>query len=564
MKKISKNNIIFIILVVLTLIRLWLGVRTPLLLQADARYDDFLFVRYAEELLNGNWLGNDSLSLAKSASFSVILALGYLLGIPYNFGLYVLYILACILISIAFYYIIKNKYFCYILYLFLLYSPIMFHEENVQKVYRGGYIVIFAIIVFASVIAQFGISFERNVGRKALVWALVGSVALPVFWLMKEDSIWILPFVCAATGITLLSLKISHGKIQKKLLIRMFIAVLPLLVLAGSILVYKGVNYKYYGAFTITDRSGTHFKNVIEDLIQIEDPNVGDTWITRNMIREAAENSGTLSTIMGEVEQICNERCGDDGEIHGDIIIWALREAANRAGVYNDGWEAADNFYGRIHEELQDAFERGDLKKSTGKIYISSISRGFTAKELTDYYLKQTPVTLKMLLTYSENAITVTPASGDYENIALMDEIVNSHFTWKDAENSLNRKDAEIVSLENKIVGLYQKTGMLIFGAAFVGTLLLCVRAIRQYVRKQMKTSGQMFLIITGMVLTSILLILAIQWFCSFLSLRKIYDYLSCAVILIQIAELTGIYYLIKSLKQLIRNRNGKTRRIES
>ena len=79
MKKISKNNIIFIILVVLTLIRLWLGVRTPLLLQADARYDDFLFVRYAEELLNGNWLGNDSLSLAKSASFSVILALGYLL-----------------------------------------------------------------------------------------------------------------------------------------------------------------------------------------------------------------------------------------------------------------------------------------------------------------------------------------------------------------------------------------------------------------------------------------------------------------------------------------------------
>ena len=168
MKKISKNNIIFIILVVLTLIRLWLGVRTPLLLQADARYDDFLFVRYAEELLNGNWLGNDSLSLAKSASFSVILALGYLLGIPYNFGLYVLYILACILISIAFYYIIKNKYFCYILYLFLLYSPIMFHEENVQKVYRGGYIVIFAIIVFASVIAQFGISFERNVGKKGV------------------------------------------------------------------------------------------------------------------------------------------------------------------------------------------------------------------------------------------------------------------------------------------------------------------------------------------------------------------------------------------------------------
>lgn len=74
MKKISKNNIIFIILVVLTLIRLWLGVRTPLLLQADARYDDFLFVRYAEELLNGNWLGNDSL-LFLQLSYSLLLLL---------------------------------------------------------------------------------------------------------------------------------------------------------------------------------------------------------------------------------------------------------------------------------------------------------------------------------------------------------------------------------------------------------------------------------------------------------------------------------------------------------
>ncbi len=564
MKKISKTNIILIILAVLTLIRLWLGMRTPLLLQADARYDDFLFVRYAEELLNGNWLGNDSLSLAKTASFSIILALGYLLGIPYNAGLYIMYILACVLISIAFYYIIKNKYFCYILYLFLLYSPVMFHEENAQKVYRGGYIVIFAIIVFASVIAQFGISFDRNAGRKALIWALIGSVTLPVFWLMKEDSVWILPFVCAATVITMLSLKISQGKIQKKLLTRMFIAVLPLLVLSGSILAYKGINYKYYGAFTVTDRSGTHFKSVIEDLIQIKDPNVGNTWITRNMIREAAENSDTLSTIMGEVEQICDERCGDNGEIDGDIIIWALREAANRAGVYDDGWVTADNFYERIHEELTDAFEKGNLKKSTGKIYISSISRGFTAEELADYYLKQTPVTLKMLLTYSENAVTVTPASGDYENIALMDEVINSHFTWKDAQNSLNQKDADIVALENKIVEIYQKTGIPVFLAAFVGTLILCVRAIRQYMRRQMKISGRIFLIIIGMVLTSILLILAIQWFCSFLSLRKMYDYLSCAVILIQITELTGIYYLVKSLKRLIRNRSGKIRRIKS
>ena len=57
MKKISKNNIIFIILVVLTLIRLWLGVRTPLLLQADARYDDFLFVEICRRIAQWELVG---------------------------------------------------------------------------------------------------------------------------------------------------------------------------------------------------------------------------------------------------------------------------------------------------------------------------------------------------------------------------------------------------------------------------------------------------------------------------------------------------------------------------
>lgn len=133
------KKILAISLVMLTLFRIWLGVKTPLYLQAGADYDDFLLIRYAVSMLEGNWLGAfGELTLVKGASFSVIIVLNYLLGIPYAFGLIVSYVVAIILICVAFYQMLPNKILISMMYIFLLYSPIMFHEENSQKIYRGG------------------------------------------------------------------------------------------------------------------------------------------------------------------------------------------------------------------------------------------------------------------------------------------------------------------------------------------------------------------------------------------------------------------------------------------
>ena len=126
-------------LALLTGIRFYLGIKTPVYLQADAAMDDFLYIQYAAHILEGKWLGDfSSLVLLKTASPAVLLAVNYVLGISYPVFLAIGYILAASLFSLAMCRLTGSRKLGMALYVFLLYSPGMFHEENVQKVYRGG------------------------------------------------------------------------------------------------------------------------------------------------------------------------------------------------------------------------------------------------------------------------------------------------------------------------------------------------------------------------------------------------------------------------------------------
>ena len=253
--------VLILIAVALTGIRIYLGIKTPLFLQADAGYDDFLFIRYAESLLKGEWLGAfGSIALVKSASYSMLLVIGYLLGISYSVALTVGYIFAVFLFVKSLSKLFNNRYFDICLYIFLIYSPTMFHEENVQKVYRGGYIVIFALLTIASVI---GLYTRVNEERKKVIgWSILGCICLPLFWFLKEDSIWILPFVIVGNILTLIEMWKSKETI-KRFVKHALIVILPVLCLGLSIVSYKAINYHYYGEYTVTDRSGTYYKEVI-------------------------------------------------------------------------------------------------------------------------------------------------------------------------------------------------------------------------------------------------------------------------------------------------------------
>ena len=65
---------IILVLVIPTTVRIIISLKIPLFMQGDARADDYLYVRYAKSLLEGNYLGIfDGYTLVKSISYAIYL-----------------------------------------------------------------------------------------------------------------------------------------------------------------------------------------------------------------------------------------------------------------------------------------------------------------------------------------------------------------------------------------------------------------------------------------------------------------------------------------------------------
>ena len=553
----SSTKILIFVCVIFTMFRIFLAMKIPLILQADAYYDDFLFVEYAKELVNFNWLGNyNFVTLAKGCSFSFFLIFNYLLGIPYSFSLIILYIFSIILLIISIRKIISNKYFLSILYVFLLYSPIMFHVENVQKVYRGGVIISFALIIISGVIGIYTRINSSN--KKMLFWSLLTSVSLSYFWFLKEDSIWILPFVLG--GLILSIIKAIRLKTNKKNIIKKIILIiLPIIVLFISNLTYKTINYINYGEFAVTDRGDTYFKEVIHDLLQIDSKNTNkDVWITRDMLEKAYKFSPTLSIIKDSMNEKYEYRATisgkTDGQINGDIIYWVIKEAANDSGIYDKNGLETNNYYKRVHFELQKAFKKGNLKKNND-IYISSVAKGIKKEEVNEY-LKLMKESFNVIINYSENNTEIKNSTGEINNIALFNQFTMSQFILP---NTNNIHCYIFVNIVQKIVGLYQKTGSILFYMFIICFILLSLINIFKLFNKKLDNDNLIiYLILIGLLLTSFTLFFGVTFFCRFLTLRKVYDYSSGIIPIIQFLELTTIYIFIHNIYSKIKNKNIK------
>lgn len=546
MKNFIKNNkILIIILSIITSIRIYLAVKIPLYIQAGAGYDDFLFIDYAKELLKGNWLGDfNYVTLAKSASFSVFIAINNILGIPYSVGLIGIYIIAIIVFIVAIKKIITNKYALSLLYAFLLFSPVMFHVENVQKIYRGGLIVSFSLLVIGSAI---GLYTRRRESLKTMsFWSVLLTISLTFFWYIKEDSIWILPFVI--TAIIIIILDYAKNKKLNNILKRIIICIVPIVCLFASNIIFCSINYIKYGEYTITDRTGTYFKSMISDIIKIEDKSNDNMniWITKKMMNDAMSVSPTLKSVKPQIDDMYKNSWAvrDYGEIEGDIIDWSLKEAFRDAGIYSKGGKYTNNFYKKIHTELLKGFKSGKIKQAKG-IYLSSMATGFEKKEF-DYLNDITPKSIKMLYTYSENETGLYAATGDMDKIALCNYLTNSTFIWPESENIYTGQTKIYVSIINKIVDFYRNTGTIIFFIGIIGLIFFIIKSIIDFINKKYDNFS-ILLIIVGIILTCMINLIGVEWFCSWCrDLRHIYNYTCGIVPFIQIIEFFGIYYLFK------------------
>ena len=385
MKKDNKKKIIFIVIaLLLVLAKLWLISGRNYYINIDTYYDSNLQMEQAATLVTGKWLGSYSkITLCKSPGFPIFIMILNFLNISYPTGFVLFEILAIITFIIALKPIIKSKYYNLIILGFLLFGP--FDLEYAYP-YRNVLVPWAVLGIIAALIGIYLRVSECNKKKTSKLediktLSIMGFIFSSIFWILREDSIWMAPFILTIDIIILIMVFISKNKYIKDKKDKIKLSIMSLLPTFGiicSILVISTINYAVYGVFVTNDRMKTYEAKVLGDLILIDDgtPLDEDVWVSAKSIELAKENSESFKSL--------NLLPFDQWPRHGDYSIWALRDSMSASGYYIDA-KSTNEMYEKIHEELSKAFDEGKLQKKKG-IKISDTSGIYSFKEVMNSF----------------------------------------------------------------------------------------------------------------------------------------------------------------------------------
>lgn len=543
-----------------TALRIFIGYGIPVYLRGQYMADDFLMVRYAESMLQGLWLGEfRGATLTKVVGYSAYLAIMSKLGIPYSLGNTVFYCLCVLLFCVALYKLFPNLYVAFFMYVYLLFSPIMLNKDAIQKIYRAGFQSSVTLLLIAAIIGVYGTILRGQHVVRTILWSILASVSLTVFWFTKEDGIWLVPFVVCGLGIAAVVLFIGGNKPSARRAARSkayvitccICFVLPAVSLLAASFAIRFTNNRHYGEFAVTDRNDTYYSKVMSDLYHIDDGQQPLLiWLSRDGLEKAFEVSPTLAETKPYIDGMYQGSWAvtTDGEMHGDGIYWALREAVEANGLYEKGGAVVNEYYKKVHEELTAGFEDGRLPKDTKSIYISSGGRGMTKEEILEYFPAKFPEMVKVLLKYSLNVTAASPAEGDPEHVQRMAAIVKSPYVLEDGSNASEFETGVKCAVYDTLV--YSKCGIAVTIVAAIGFLLFFIMMLVGLFRKNYDRVPLM-LVSLGMGLSAVLYIFAILWFCAWNTMELAYEYLGPVVLIINVLQVLGVSLLVTEIMRV-------------
>lgn len=377
-----KSKSFLIVIMGLSLVRLWMLRGLVIYPLVSAGCDDALLTNWALNLLGGKWTGPFSCYIfTKEVGFSIYLAVIHRLRLPYIMATNLLYILGSLILLYAISHVVKKKWVLCIIYAVTLFHPVMVAIHTGQRVYRNGFAVALTLWVFGSLLNLYFEIAEKSFLRNC-IWTILAAGSLGYLWETKSDTIWVLPFTLAvllATAVIIIKNRkmfvlspesceqynFWRGNIQ--ICFRMVLLILPFLGIIFSshfvdivnTKVYGGPRIAYYGPATSL-MTGIDAKDSTENIS-----------LSRKTFQRLCSLSPTLSTIQEEVEAQMDEydeydTHPGDGNVEDGWIGWALIEAVAEAGHYKD-YQLVNEFYRKVYEELMAAVNAGQiqLKKKT-------------------------------------------------------------------------------------------------------------------------------------------------------------------------------------------------------
>ena len=231
------------LLVLFTVARVLLFLRTPLSGLADGGSDDWNLLQHAWQLGQGGWLGPyDDFTLSLGIAYPVFVLICNALCIPVMLAVAALYIGSILCFLTVWKPLFPSRLLRGILYLFLLYSPVMFTEATAQRAWDQTLVPSLVLLMLALAMGLY-----RNRKKKILPWSVGLGLVFAAFWFLRSNGWWALPLLVVFlvyTALTLFREKTSRAGLRTAFL------ALPLVITLVAGLGISLLNLHYYQRFS--------------------------------------------------------------------------------------------------------------------------------------------------------------------------------------------------------------------------------------------------------------------------------------------------------------------------
>ena len=354
--------------ITLTVAKLWLTAAQPVFAIGFAGYDDALFLKLAESVRHGDWLGAyDHLTLAKGPFYSLWIAFWNLFGVPLLLSQQLLYVGACAALVRACRPAIASAAARFGFYALLLWNPMTFDASSLGRVLRQHVYAPLGLLLFAGLAALY---FRRhNTLRRQLPWVALLGISFGAFYLTREETVWIAPSLALLAGALLFtaareSLR-TAGRSTTALALATAVSLLPILGVAA-------LNQHFYGWFGTVEFRDPAFNDAYGAMTRVR---VGPDLNRVPVTCQAREAMYAVSPTFAQLRPYLD---GDLGrgwagisasatgmraaelQIGGGWLMWALRDAVAAAGHAHSAAEA-HAFYRAMADEINAACDAGRL-----------------------------------------------------------------------------------------------------------------------------------------------------------------------------------------------------------
>jgi len=558
------KDLLLVPVLLLTVYRFYLMYYASWRIVANAYYDDALMVNNAMALkqwiLSGfstQWLGDYSPAiLSKGLSYPFFLALFSLLNIPYPFAFCLLIVFSCLIFVMAIRPLKLNRYVQWLVYLFLLYNPVGFAVSISMRIYRNA-VLPWAVILVVSCFTAIYLRMDRKV-KATIPWTVLGCLSFCWFWYLREDSVWLLPYVAVITILGLIFSILKKTFSWKRILL----AVLPFVCLYAVKMLYSEINLVNYGIFTTNDRNHSSFTDVMGLLNKIDDgeTNQDTVWISRRSLQLAYAASPTLDSL-NHLDDVWDQVEDETGEARGDFPSWAIRTAAAEDGYYKDA-VTTEALFKKIKSELTEAYKNGKLVARKG-FYVSPLVKPVTTDDLKKNFTFSLIVSKNIVLHYMECQMESKNIDASDAQAAAWQTVL--HINLGSVSESVTKTENQVMNTSNRIVQSFRTIAYLLAPLMAVGYILLTIEAFLILFKKRSSVEFVLpsWFISTGMLMTAFLETYIAVLFISFIKTNPVADafyfYSSGAYALIAMTECITIIMGVKIIRRrFIFKRNEK------